>query len=86
MLSDIGGGVSECSGRPNFFFIIIKENWICAVTRHHAESNINILLKRNLPIDSGVRQRSHSLIIPLHYLGAKRVVNLSVRCLVLFLF
>ena len=25
------------------------------MTRHHAESNINILLTRNLPIDSGVQ-------------------------------
>ena len=54
-----GGGevVSECSGRPIFFFIIIiKENWICAMTRHHGEPNINILLARNLPFDSDVRQ------------------------------
>ena len=29
------------------------------MTRHHAESNINILLTRNLPIDSGARQWSH---------------------------
>ena len=39
-----GGGVSKCSGCPIFFFfIIIKENWICAMTRHHAEPNINIV-------------------------------------------
>ena len=25
------------------------------MTRHHAESNINILLTRDLPIDSGIR-------------------------------
>ena len=62
MLPDVGkrggGGVGwgrECSGRPIFIFFI-KENWICAITRCHAESNINILLTRNLPIDSGVRQ------------------------------
>ena len=34
-----GWGVSECSGRPLFIFFI-KENWICALTRHHAEPNI----------------------------------------------
>ena len=39
--------VRECSGRP-VFIIFIKENWLCAMTRHHAESNINILLTRNL--------------------------------------
>ena len=33
------------------------------MTRHHAESNINILLTRNLPIDSGVGQRSHPLTL-----------------------
>ena len=53
--------VRECSRRPIFFFI--KENWIYAMTRHHAESNINILLTRNLPIDSGVGQRSHLLTL-----------------------
>ena len=40
----------------NLYFFFIKENWICAMTRYHAESNINIILTRNLPIDSGVRQ------------------------------
>ena len=56
MLSDVGGwGASECSGRP-IFFNFIKENWICAMTRHHAEPNINILLKGNLPFDSDVRE------------------------------
>ena len=44
------------SGDVQSLFFFIKENWICAMTRHHAESNINILLTRNLPIDSGVRQ------------------------------
>ena len=50
----VGGG-SECPERPISIFLI-KENWICVMTRHHAESNINILLRRNLPIESGVRQ------------------------------
>ena len=55
MLSGVGEkGVSECSGRPVFIFFI-KESWICAMTRHHAEPN-NILLTRNLPFDSDVKQ------------------------------
>ena len=48
---------SECCGRPISIFFI-KESWICAMTRHHAGSNINILLTRNLPFDSDVRQWS----------------------------
>ena len=51
----------------NFCFFI-KENWIWAMTRHHAN---NILLTRNLPFDSDVRQWSHPLMIPLHCLWAK---------------
>ena len=43
----------------------------CVMTRHHADPNINILVTRNLPFDSDVRQRSHTLMIPLHYLWAK---------------
>ena len=50
-----GGRVRECYGRPIFIFFI-KENWICAMTRHQAEPNINILLTRNLPFDSDFRQ------------------------------
>ena len=38
--------------------IIIKKNWSCAMTRHHADANINILLTRNLPFDF---VRSHAL-------------------------
>ena len=41
------------------------------MTRHYAESNINILLTRNLPTDYCVRQWSHLLMIPLHCLWAK---------------
>ena len=59
----VGGG-SKCSRRPIFIFFV-TENWVCA------ESNINILLTRNLPIDSGVRQWSHPLMIPFHCLQAK---------------
>ena len=51
----------------NFCFFI-KENWIWAMTRHHAN---NILLTRNLPFDSDVRQWSHPLMILLHCLWAK---------------
>ena len=61
----MGWGVSECSGRL-IFISFIKENWICAITRHRVElnhgdiispwSNINILLTKNLPFDSDVRQ------------------------------
>ena len=70
MLSDVGGGGGDCSGRT-IFFIFIKENLISATTRSHAESNINLLLTKNLLINSGFRQRSHFLMIPLHCLWAK---------------
>ena len=46
-----GVGDSECFEHPIFIFFV-KENWVCAMTRHHAGSNIDILLTRNLPIDS----------------------------------
>ena len=50
-----GGGLVACVPGVKSFFI--TENWVCAITRHHAdaESNINILLTRNLSIDSVVR-------------------------------
>ena len=59
--------------------------------RYHAESNINILLTRNLTIDSSVRQWSHLLMIPLHSLWAKSSNSMrgQFECdvtLVLFLF
>ena len=38
-----GGLASVLDVQSLFFF---KENWICAVTRHHAEPNINMLLTR----------------------------------------
>ena len=55
MLSDVGGaGVSECSGRPIFIFFIKKNIlFLLYMTKHHAN---NILLARNLPFDSDVRQ------------------------------
>ena len=52
-----GGG----GGRKKFFFLI-KENWICAMTIHRNESNVNILT-RNLLIHSGVRGCSHPIMI-----------------------
>ena len=65
-------GVSKCSGRPIFilfyFFIIIKENWICAMIRHYAEANIKISLTINLPFGSDVRQCRHPLMIPFYCL------------------
>ena len=70
MLSDVRRGVSKCYGPPVFLFFI-KENWICAMTRHHAEPNINILSTRNLAAGSDVRQGSHRLMIPMHFLWAK---------------
>ena len=50
-----GGGLLSFLDVQSFFFFI-KENLICAMTRHHAEPNINMLLTRNLPFDSDVRQ------------------------------
>ena len=62
VLSDVGEwGVTECSGRPIFFFI--KESWIWAMIRHHAN---NILLTRNLRFYFDLRQWSHPLMISLH--------------------
>ena len=61
MLSDVmvglGGGGGKGLERP-IFIIFIKDNWIYAMTRHHA---YNIFLTRNLPFDSDFRQRSHPL-------------------------
>ena len=59
MLSD---GGSECSGG-----LFIIENWICAMIRHHAESNIAAIFYSS---DSAVKQWSH-LLIPLHCLWGK---------------
>ena len=48
-------GRSKCSGR-RIFILFNKENWICPMTKHHVEPNINILFTKKLTIDSGVRQ------------------------------
>ena len=50
------------------FFINV--NWIYAITRHHAQPNFNVLLTRNVFVDSDVRQSSHPSMIPLYCLGA----------------
>ena len=52
-----GWGVRECSGHP-ILISFVKEHWICAMTRHHDEPNINILSTRNLSFDFDVRQWS----------------------------
>ena len=59
-------GLASVLDVQKIFFV--KENWICAMTRHHAN---NILLARNLSFDSDVRQWSHPLMISLHCLWAK---------------
>ena len=51
-LSDVGGAALRVFWTSNLYFFI-KENWIWAMTRDHA---INILLTRNLPFESDVRQ------------------------------
>ena len=50
MLSDVRWwGIAGVLHVQSFFFI--KENWICAITIHHAEPN-NILLIRNFRFDT----------------------------------
>ena len=69
MLSDVGSvGLASILDVGPIFIFFIKENWILAMTRHHAKK---ILLTRNLHFDSNVRQWSHPLMIVLHYLWAK---------------
>ena len=52
MLLDVGGGVlTSVLDVQSLFFI--KEIWICAMSKHHAN---NILLTGNLPFDSDDRQ------------------------------
>ena len=48
MLSDIGMGGGQRVFWTSSLYYFYKENWLCAMTRHHAKSNINILLTRNL--------------------------------------
>ena len=49
-----------------------EENWISTMTSRHAEPNINILLTRNPPFDSDVRQWTHPLMIPLNVYNRTR--------------
>ena len=56
MLSDVSGWELASVLDVQSLFFFIKENWICAMTRHHAEPNINMLLTRNPPFDSDVWQ------------------------------
>ena len=71
MLADVGGvrfaSVLDVQSLLSLFFFI-KENWIFAMTSHHAN---NILLARNFPFDSNVRLWSDRSIMPVHYLWAK---------------
>ena len=43
MLSDVRGGERGLASVLDVFIFFVKENWICGMTRHHAEPNINIL-------------------------------------------
>ena len=55
MLSTEGGeGLASVLNIKSLIFFV-KENWICAITKHHPEPN-NILLTRNLPFDSDIRE------------------------------
>ena len=73
MLSDVGGWGGELASvlEVQYLFFLLKKIGFCAITWHHAEPNISILLSRNLPFDSDVTQWRHLLIIPLHCLWAK---------------
>ena len=55
MLSDVRGWeLGSVLDVQSLFFLLKKLGF--SMTRHHAELKINILLTRNLPIDSGFRQ------------------------------
>ena len=71
-----GVGGLQVSWTSNLRFFFIKENWICAMTRYHAEPNINILLTKtfllNLTSESEV---IHCIVCELNG-TIQRVVNL----------
>ena len=64
MLSGVVGwiSVSVVEAQSFFFVVLIKENRILTMIRYRVKPNINILLIRNLPFGSGVRQWSRPLI------------------------
>ena len=62
-------GLASLLDVQSLFFCL--KNWICIMTRHHDEPNINILLTGNLSFDSDVRQWNRLFMIPLHFLWAK---------------
>ena len=63
MMSTLKGLNGEGGGGETYnLFFFITENWICAMTIHCNESNVNILT-RNLLIHSGVRGCSHPIMI-----------------------
>ena len=67
----MGGGRLASALDVQSSSFLIKENRICAVAKHHAEPNMNVLLTSNLPFDSDVRQWRHPLMIPLYCLWVK---------------
>ena len=56
MLSDVGGGGLASVLDFQYLFIFTKENWISDMTKYHPGPNIDVLLTRNLPFDSDIRQ------------------------------
>ena len=70
MLSNFGGlrGWRVLWTSNLYFFIKEDWIWISATTRHHTN---NILLTRNLPFESDVREWSHPLMMSLHCFWVK---------------
>ena len=64
-------GVSKCSGHPIFIFFLLRKLDLRHDQKSYWAKHWYILLTRNLPFDSDVRQRSHSLMVALHCLWAK---------------
>ena len=56
MLSGVVGWISVSVVEAQSFFFVIKENRFLTMASHHVKPNINILLIRNLPFGSDVRQ------------------------------
>ena len=55
MICSIYSFAEELASVLGVHFFFITENWIFAMTTHHADPNINILLTRNAPFDFDVR-------------------------------